>query len=292
MNLGIIGIGHAFYKQVNALEKIKDINISAVCDIDSKKLEKLDFPKYNDYKKLIGICDCVLISTPPNTHFEIAEFFIKNNVNIIIEKPIVVTLNQLELLKELLNIYKIKFYNTLHFMFGNEVLWYKNNTKVELPQKIDIKIYDKYVENGHIIDEAKTLCGAYLDETINPLSAVGYLFDEKITPKAITKKYFNGDNFEYYAKSNFSLKNTDICIEVDWSKNKDDKYIDLIFKDKTIRLDSKNQTVKNITNGKILFFKNGDRMTNHYFSSFKNMLNEKDNFKKSYELHKALFGLI
>jgi predicted dehydrogenase len=41
-------------------------------------------------------CNTVLIATPPNTHFEIADYCLDNDINIFIEKPITQKLNEAE----------------------------------------------------------------------------------------------------------------------------------------------------------------------------------------------------
>ena len=88
---------------------------------------------------------------------------------------------------------------------------------------------------------------------------------------------------------NFAYRDgIDTTIKVDWAKGTNDKYIDLIYDECVIRLDSMNQCVKNLTNGKILFKSDGDRMTNHYINSFKHMLKNKQNFAFSLNLHKEL----
>ena len=77
MKVGIIGLGHAFYKQFEALKSIEDIELVALCDIKEYKLEEFKNNYYitKKYKNLINICDYVLIATPPKTHLKIASFF-------------------------------------------------------------------------------------------------------------------------------------------------------------------------------------------------------------------------
>lgn len=293
MKLAIIGLGHAYQKQVNAILKIKEIEITAVCDVNDSllKLCGVDTFKTKDYKELLGRCDSVLIASPPSTHLEIAKFFIVNKVNVILEKPIVTSLKELEEFNELLVKHQSSFYNTLHFSFGDEIIWFKQNLSHLIPKKIKALICDRYVEDFSIISKAVSLHGAYLDESINPLSAIAYIYGYNITAKTLEKKKFEKDRYDYYSLSRFELDNIPIEIEVDWNRDSSDKYIDLIFDDKIIRLDSMNQQVIDLSNNEILFSSSGDRMTNHYFNSFMYMLKNRENSKQSINLHKELLKI-
>ena len=59
MKLGIIGLGHAFTKQIDAINKISEIEITGICDKDTNKLKNtnLNIFKTTNYKKLIKVCD-------------------------------------------------------------------------------------------------------------------------------------------------------------------------------------------------------------------------------------------
>ena len=290
MKLGIIGLGNAYKKQIDAINYYDEIEITGICDTDRNKLNlvNLNVFKTTNYKELVNVCDCVLILSPPNTHLKIASYFIRHKINIIIEKPIVNSYKELVALNKLLNKYDANLFNTLHFSFGDEIIWAKNNLMIKKPLKIYSFISDKYVENYQIKKDMVGLCGAYLDETINPLSALAVLFGQKIKFHKLQTKKFSNDAYEYFSKSKFKIDDIDTTIKVDWAKGTNDKYIDLIYDECVIRLDSMNQCVKNLTNGKILFKSDGDRMTNHYINSFKHMLKNKQNFAFSLNLHKEL----
>ncbi len=295
MNLGIVGIGHAFAKQFNAIKQTSRMKLVALCDLDKAKLDKVEgeFFRTTNYKELANICGYVLIASPPDTHYEISKFFIENKIGIFLEKPIVVDLMELDLLNSLIDENEISFYNTLHFSFGNEILWFKENlNKFGKPKKIRAKIFDRYVEDGKIKPESISLHGAYLDESINPLSAIAKIFGYDIVSKNLKTKKFDNDEFDYYSKSEFILdKDVEIEIEVDWNANRDDKYIDLLYENKTIRLNSQRQCVEDLTNKKLLYRCSGDRMTNHYINSFKEFFEKKDNKEISIKLHRELLKI-
>ncbi|MGI6213639.1 MAG: Gfo/Idh/MocA family protein [Christensenellales bacterium] len=92
---GVIGIGrmgsvHAF----NIRHKLAgSLRLTAVCDIDEKKLEKYkngDIAAFTDYKEMIEKCnlDAVIIATPHYSHAKIAKYAIEHGVHTLVEKPL------------------------------------------------------------------------------------------------------------------------------------------------------------------------------------------------------------
>ena len=272
-SISIIGLGHAFIYQNNALKRY--FNKIDLCDIDINKIIK--YKAVNDYKLLNN--SLVLISTPPNTHLEIIKDL--KNKKIILEKPMVTNMNELN---ELININNKNIYSSLHYAYGKEIEYFIKNINKK-PIKIYSYISDNYVTNNHINKEQISLGGSYLDEVINPLSALTRMFGYNIKFINNDKKYYKGDKYDYYSKSLFKINDIDITIEVEWNNKLSQKYIDLIYEDKTIRLDSMNQQVIDLTNNKTIYKAKGDRMTNHYIGVIKDYFNN-NNFDKSIILHK------
>jgi len=102
MNVGVIGIGKIGSLHLNTYRNLKDINKIYIVDIDKNKLSNYkDIPSFLDYRKLLNKVDIVSIATPTSTHFEIAEFFLKNNISVLLEKPITDNIKQAEKLIEI-----------------------------------------------------------------------------------------------------------------------------------------------------------------------------------------------
>ncbi len=91
MNLGLIGLGSMGKNYLKTVQDLKGISIKYIC---ARGITPADnFPKkyvkVNDYKKLANFSlDGIIIATPPSTHFEIAAFFLKKGVPVLIEKPL------------------------------------------------------------------------------------------------------------------------------------------------------------------------------------------------------------
>jgi len=281
MKIAIIGLGHAFSKQYNALKEINDFKEIEMCDND-----KLKIKKYNCQSNYLSLdSNHVIIATSPRLHLDMIKKLIKQNKKIVVEKPIVTSTQELIILEEIIS--EDNYYNSLHFSFGLEIDYFINNIK-EKPRKIYSYISDNYVSNRKIKAEAITLCGSYLDEVINPLSAVARMFGYNVKFMSNSTRTYKDDIYDYYSLSNFEVENIPVTIEVLWNNKPSQKYIDLYYDNYTIRLDSMNQTVIDLTNNKVLFEGVGDRMTNHYIGVFKDYLKNKSNYDISIKLHKEL----
>lgn len=282
MRVGIIGIGHPFESQYMALKALGYEVV--VCDKDENKLKNIDGEKYIDYYELVDKVDYVFISTPPETHYEIIKYFVNKNIKVICEKPMVITKNQLDDIKNYCN----EIYNILHFSWGEEIEWFINNyNSKDIKDIKEIKAYinDPYIVNEYIRDESLSLNGAYLDETVNPLSAIVKIVNGDIKFRDVQKKYYDGDIYDYEALSNFKINNIDVSIDVKWNDNGlKEKYIDIYYQDTIIRLDSFNVQVVNLNTKEVLFKSNNHRMNMHYLNALKNIsFDEWDNVVLLYE---------
>ena len=97
LKTAVIGIGNIGSVHANCIYsgEIKGLNLVAVCDLNSEKLEKFcekysGVETFTDYKQLItsGQLDAVIVSVPHPMHSEIASFALKNGLHVLVEKPI------------------------------------------------------------------------------------------------------------------------------------------------------------------------------------------------------------
>lgn len=107
MRYALVGCGRVSPCHMEAA-KINGLEIAALCDIDIEKAQKtadenlIETAVYSDYKKMIDgeNLDLIAIATDHNTHKDIALYAIQNGVNVIIEKPIALSLKDADLLIE------------------------------------------------------------------------------------------------------------------------------------------------------------------------------------------------
>lgn len=107
MNYALIGCGRIATNHIKAAVNNK-LNIVAVCDIVPENMEKLlakhglendtSIKRYTDYKEMLAENDITLasIATESGSHAEIALYCIDNGVNVIIEKPMAMSIKDAE----------------------------------------------------------------------------------------------------------------------------------------------------------------------------------------------------
>ena len=107
MNYALIGCGRIATNHIKAAVNNK-LNIVAVCDVLPEAMEKLlakhglendtSIKRYTDYKQLLAENDITLasIATESGIHAEIALHCIDNGVNVIIEKPMAMSIDDAE----------------------------------------------------------------------------------------------------------------------------------------------------------------------------------------------------
>lgn len=102
MNVAIIGCGRIAINHLRAIIN-NNLDLVALCDLDIKKTDellsradlKLSIKKYTDYKKMLyenHNLDFVAIATDSESHAEIALFFLQNNIHVIVEKPMAMSI--------------------------------------------------------------------------------------------------------------------------------------------------------------------------------------------------------
>ena len=105
--VGIIGCGAILPRHLEAIDFNDDFELKSVCDIQEvlvKSLSKrLNVSAYTDYKEMIlsKQVDFVTICTPNSLHHEQAIFALRNGCDVLIEKPVAFTDEEVyDILKE------------------------------------------------------------------------------------------------------------------------------------------------------------------------------------------------
>lgn len=97
-NVGIIGYGGFGRFLHHAWEKLDNIKIYAVSDLNKSSSHDENIVFYTNWKELISnpLLDIVSIATPPSTHAKIACEAMKHGKNVLIEKPVATTMEDVE----------------------------------------------------------------------------------------------------------------------------------------------------------------------------------------------------
>ncbi len=108
LRVALIGCGNIAQNHISTLKSLSDIEICAICDVNIKKAESikarfsLDSRIYTDYGELLENerIDAVHIATPHHLHASMAIAALEKGVNVFLEKPLCITLDEIRALKE------------------------------------------------------------------------------------------------------------------------------------------------------------------------------------------------
>jgi predicted dehydrogenase len=99
LRLGLIGAGAIAQTYFQSLPATPEVSLEAVVDIRPEAAdaaaEAFKCRAFASYKELAAaeICDAVVICTPPDTHPDIAAWFLERGVHVLCEKPLAMSLH-------------------------------------------------------------------------------------------------------------------------------------------------------------------------------------------------------
>ena len=127
LNFAVIGAGYWGPNLARVIDQNFNCDLKIVIDKSEKNLENLT-KQFSHYKVSTDILeidnfklDCVVIATPPETHYDIAKSLINKKINLLVTKPMCLNIDEA---KEL---YDLSIKNNLEilidetFIFSNQV---------------------------------------------------------------------------------------------------------------------------------------------------------------------------
>lgn len=269
----LIGLGTISKNYLEGITASDYFELKAVADVCSSALSRKifnDYAFFNDYKKMIADIkpDYVLIATPPETHFEIASYALNNGVNVIVEKPAVLSLADFDRLKKTAEengrIFEVMF----HWQFGSEVLEFNRRFDKKKIEKIHVSVSDAYSDDGKsILPLKRKLKGALIDSGVNMISMLKTWLpfeDVKIINKQTVSCVECG--LPIYVKVDLIIDGVPVTIEVEWRKGIDKKITYMDYDGKRLVLDNSEQKIS--YDGSVIDCSFMPRLKAHYYNYF------------------------
>jgi len=101
----VVGAGKMGAIHAKVYDQLEQSDFIAVVDTDTDKARDLaqqyKCTAFSDYSDILGKVDAVTIATPTVTHLNLAEKFIKNNIAVLIEKPLATNVSEGEKIAKL-----------------------------------------------------------------------------------------------------------------------------------------------------------------------------------------------
>jgi predicted dehydrogenase len=92
LKIGVIGVGSMGKHHARICSILSGVRLAAVADLNEQKAHEIakqhGAESFKDYKKMLDAVDAVIIVSPTETHFEIAEQCLLVHKNILVEKPL------------------------------------------------------------------------------------------------------------------------------------------------------------------------------------------------------------
>ncbi|HQG65605.1 MAG TPA: Gfo/Idh/MocA family oxidoreductase [Smithella sp.] len=100
IKIGVVGIGHLGNYHLQKYQKLESCEIAAVADISVEKARKAaeiyQCQVLDDFHGMMGKVDAVSIAVPTVDHYRVAKDFLRAGVDVLIEKPICTTLEEVD----------------------------------------------------------------------------------------------------------------------------------------------------------------------------------------------------
>lgn len=96
----VVGVGYLGKFHAEKYASLPQSELVAVCDANPEQAARIaalhQVKALNDYRELVGQVEAISIASPTQLHYEIALFFLKHGIHVLVEKPISSTAEQAE----------------------------------------------------------------------------------------------------------------------------------------------------------------------------------------------------
>lgn len=101
MRVGLLAYGAIGHEHNLAVQATDGLELTAVCDVNPDRVAAArelapDLEAFTDATEMLdsGLVDVVVVSTPPNTHYDWAKAALERGIHVVLEKPMALTTEQ------------------------------------------------------------------------------------------------------------------------------------------------------------------------------------------------------
>jgi len=98
LRTAVIGVGYLGSFHAQKYAALPGVELVGVADSNPTRAAEIAAAcgcrAFNDHRDLLGLVDAVSVVVPTQHHFQIARYFLTNNVHVLVEKPITTTIEQ------------------------------------------------------------------------------------------------------------------------------------------------------------------------------------------------------
>jgi len=179
IKVSLIGYGYWGSKLARNFQNSDFFNLVSIIDTSKKNLHKArkDFPLIHadiDYQNILKIknLSLVVISTPTKTHYKIAKFALQNYKNVLVEKPLSLSLNNVNELENIAKKNKKLLFVDYPFLFSGSVNFIKKIIKSNK--------YGNLMEIESFREQApiRKDCNVVWDLSVHDISILNYILNK------------------------------------------------------------------------------------------------------------------
>ena len=129
----VIGYGYWGPNLCRNFSNADGFSLDAICDVNNKNLSlsKKNYPGikvYKDFKKAIkeNNFKLIVLATPTSTHFNLSKFILDNSINLLVEKPLCLSVKDHLILNKIAIKNKVKIFIDYPFIFSGSIRYIKN----------------------------------------------------------------------------------------------------------------------------------------------------------------------
>jgi len=105
VRIGIIGTGSMGRNHLRVVHSIPGFQLTCAADVNEENLhsacEPYKIEQSCNYQDLVDLVDAVMVSTPTESHYLIAKYYLEHHKHVLVEKPFTINLEQADELIEL-----------------------------------------------------------------------------------------------------------------------------------------------------------------------------------------------
>ena len=247
INVCVIGYGYWGPNLCRNFSNANGYNLSAICDLDSKKLNtaKKNYPNvniFNNFREALNSnkYQLIVLATPTSTHYTLAKYILNKSINLLVEKPLCLSIKHHNTLNRLAKKNNVKIFIDFPFIFSGSINYIKNIIKNKKFGKL--KSIESYREQAPVRTDTNVLW----DLSIHDISIIEYLIGSNKFKIVNTLKNNNKSN--NYSEIQINLINhngLNIFIKNKWKSPTKIRLMKFNFENATIYCDE-NETLYKI----------------------------------------------
>ncbi len=100
IRVGVVGVGHLGQFHVEKYARMSGVQLVGAADIDPRRRQTISrrfgIPVYEDHRRLLSQIEAVSIAVPTSAHTAVTRDFLRQGIDVLVEKPITSSLSEAE----------------------------------------------------------------------------------------------------------------------------------------------------------------------------------------------------